>query len=173
MFWCTKSVKFHFLWGTKLRDQKQETGNDCDLWRHFRSPSLKQISPTFSYFLIKNTLLYHFLVNWLAHNKKMIDREICFSWSLQSWNDVIIIFGLTVLYLTGSEISRFWYIKTQGRKIAIEKFFLLYLSVHWGDLIEHIKKSFIYTLSFFYVVSQNCHWSITCFNYISHCFRLW
>ena len=29
----------------------------------------------------------------------------------------------------------------------MEKTFLLYLSVHWGDLIEQIKKSVIYTLS--------------------------
>ena len=28
----------------------------------------------------------------------------------------------------------------------MEKIFLLYLSVHWGDLIEQIKKSVIYTL---------------------------
>ena len=34
----------------------------------------------------------------------------------------------------------FWYIKTRGRKIAIE-FFLLFLSVHWGDLIEQIKQN--------------------------------
>ena len=31
MFWCTKSVKFHFRLGTKPRDQKQDTGNDCDV----------------------------------------------------------------------------------------------------------------------------------------------
>ena len=34
----------------------------------------KQISPTFSYFLINNALLYHFLVNWLVHNKKMTEN---------------------------------------------------------------------------------------------------
>ena len=28
MFWCTKRVKFHFRWGTKPRDQHQETEND-------------------------------------------------------------------------------------------------------------------------------------------------
>ena len=56
------------------------------------------------------------------------------------------VFGLAVLYSTGSEIWRFWYIKTRGRKIAINKK-LLYLSVQWGDLIEQIKKkSVIYTL---------------------------
>ena len=36
----------------------------------------KRISPTFSYFLINNELLYHFLVNWLAHNKKMTDKSV-------------------------------------------------------------------------------------------------
>ena len=36
----------------------------------------KQISPTFSYFLINNVLLYHFLANWLAHNKKMTEKSV-------------------------------------------------------------------------------------------------
>ena len=45
----------------------------------------KQISPTFSHFLINNALLYHCLANWLAHNKKMT-WEICFSRSLKSSN---------------------------------------------------------------------------------------
>ena len=31
VFWYTKSIKFHFRWGTKPRDQKQGTGNDCDV----------------------------------------------------------------------------------------------------------------------------------------------
>ena len=50
------------------------------------------------------------------------------------------VFGVSILYPTGSEIWRFWHIKTRGRKIAIEKYFLLHLSAHWGDLIEQIKK---------------------------------
>ena len=29
--WCTKNVKFNFRWGKKPWDQKQETGNDCDV----------------------------------------------------------------------------------------------------------------------------------------------
>lgn len=33
------------------------------------------------------------------------------------------VFGLAVLYPNGSEISRFWYIKTRKRKIAITFFF--------------------------------------------------
>ena len=44
---------------------------------------------------------------------------------------------LMFLYPSGSEIWRFWYIETRGRKIAIEKKFLLYFSVHWGDLITY------------------------------------
>ena len=39
-------------------------------------PREKQISPTFSYFLINNALLYHFLANRLAHNKKMTEKSV-------------------------------------------------------------------------------------------------
>ena len=38
-------------------------------------PREKQISLMFSYFLINNALLYHFLANWLAHNKKMTEKS--------------------------------------------------------------------------------------------------
>ena len=55
------------------------------------------------------------------------------------------VFGLAVLYPTGSEISRFWFIKTQGRKIAIEYIFCL--SLHCGDFIEQLKKHPSYSLS--------------------------
>ena len=41
-----------------------------------KKPREKQISPTFSYFHINNTLLYHFLANWLAHNKKMTEKSV-------------------------------------------------------------------------------------------------
>ena len=36
----------------------------------------KQISPTFSYFLINSALLYHFLANLLAHKKKMTEKSV-------------------------------------------------------------------------------------------------
>ena len=45
-------------------------------------PREKQISPTFSYFLINNALLYHFLANWLAHNKKMTEKSVF----REAWN---------------------------------------------------------------------------------------
>ena len=32
--------------------------------------------PAFSYFLINNALLYHFLASWLAHNKEMTEKSV-------------------------------------------------------------------------------------------------
>ena len=75
MFWCTKSIKFHFRWGTKPRDQKQGTGNDCDVNSGLQA-SRKTDFSDISYFLINNALLYHFLANWLAHNKKMSEARL-------------------------------------------------------------------------------------------------
>ena len=113
----------------------------------------KQISPTFSYLLINNSLLYHFLANWLAHYKKMTEKSVFReTWSpeMTSQSFPVSWFGLAVLYPTGSEIWRSWYIKTRGRKIAID-FFLLYLSVHWGNLISRANKN----RNLFYI--QCCH----------------
>ena len=55
--------------------------------------------------------------------------------------------SLVSLFCNPAEVKLddFWYIKTRERKIAMEKTFLLYLSVHWGELIEQTKKSVIYT----------------------------
>ena len=83
----------------------------------------KQISPTFSYFPINNALLYHSLAKWLTLNKKMIEKSVfreASSPEMTSQSFPASCFGLAVLYPTGSEISRFWYVKTRGRKIAIE-----------------------------------------------------
>ena len=59
--------------------QNRETKNR-GLWTIVTSiqdskPREKQISPMFSFFLINNVLLYHFLENWLAHNKKMTEKS--------------------------------------------------------------------------------------------------
>ena len=122
MFWCTKSVKFHFRWGTKPRDQKQETGNDCDVISRLEVSGKTDLSDIFLY-LINNALFKLKVLKW-RHNHPQCP-----------------VFGLAVLCPIGSEISRFWFIKRQERKIAIE-FFLqyLHLSVHCGDFIEQIKK---------------------------------
>ena len=49
------------------------------------------------------------------------------------------VFGLAVLYLTGSDISRFCYVNTWARK-SVSNNFLLYLPIYWGDFIEQIQK---------------------------------
>ena len=68
--------------------------------------------------------------------------------TLQSYQSPV--FGLAVLYPTRSEISRFWYIKTRGRKIAIEFFFLaILISTLWRSYRAKKKKnSVIYILIF-------------------------
>ena len=64
------------------------------------------------------------------------------------------VFGLTVLCPTGSEIWRFWFIKTPGRKIDIKIFVLLFLSVYCGDFIDQTKKkSVIYALIFQWIIT--------------------
>ena len=62
-------MKIHFRWGTKAREQNQETRNDCDVISGLQAFG-KQISSTFSCFLTSNVPLYHFFANLLAHNKK-------------------------------------------------------------------------------------------------------
>ena len=81
VFWCTKSIKFHFRLGTKPRDQKQGTGNDCDVNSGLQASRKTDFSDVFL-FSHKQPLLYHFLANWLAHNKKMTEKSVfCKAWS--------------------------------------------------------------------------------------------
>ena len=90
----------------------------------------KQISPTFSYFLINNALLYHSLVNWLAHNKKMTEKSV-FLRSLKSWNDVTIIPRLLFLVsrlCTPPEINFTFLIhQNTGKENRYRKFFFAIL----------------------------------------------
>ena len=115
-------------------------------------PHKKQISQSFSYCelinLLRNRTIVHCL--WEKLIRKSQRNPFFARLGVLNWRHNCSqspVFGLAVLYPTGSEIWCFWYIKTRERKIAMEKTFLLYLSVHWGDLIEQIKKkSVIYTL---------------------------
>ena len=106
-------------------------------------PCEKQISQSFSYCELINLLRNGTIVCCLWENRKR--RRNLFFARLGVLNgrhnrSQSPVFGLAVLYPTRSEIWCFWYINTRERKIAMEKTFLLYLSVHWGDLIEQIKK---------------------------------
>ena len=56
---------------------RPKTGDWKRLWRQFRTPSLaKNRFLRRSYFLINKALSYHFLANWLAHNKKMTEKSV-------------------------------------------------------------------------------------------------
>ena len=56
---------------------RPKTGDWEGLWRQFRTPSLlKNRFLRRSYFLINNALLYHFLANWLPHNKRMSEKSV-------------------------------------------------------------------------------------------------
>ena len=107
------------------------------------SISGKNTSQSFSYCELINLLRNGTIVRCLWENKKTSEKLFFARLGVLSWRhnrSQFPVFGLAVLYPIGSEIWCFWYIKTRERKIAMEKTFLLYLSVHWGALIEQIKK---------------------------------
>ena len=88
----------------------------------------KQISPV-SFCELRNSPR-----NGTKVPEKSVLRETLSS-EMTSQSFPVSCFGLAVLYPIGSEISRFWYIKTRGRKIAIECYFLsisffLYLFIY-------------------------------------------
>ena len=66
-----------------------KTGDWERLWRQFRSPSLakNRFLRRFLIFSLTKALFYHFLPNWLAHNKKMTEKSFnrlpCSSWVVQ------------------------------------------------------------------------------------------
>ena len=109
---------------------RQKRGHWEWLWRHFSTPSFA-----------KNRFLRHFLYCELINSLRngAIDYSVLLI--RKCWRNLFFaklgvlkwhhnrsqspVFGLAVLYPTGSEIWRFWYIKTRGRKIAIEKFFAI------------------------------------------------
>ena len=62
-------VKFHFRLVQNRETKNRRLGTMVTSFQD-STPREKQVFPTVTYFLINNALLYHFLVNWLAHNKK-------------------------------------------------------------------------------------------------------
>ena len=69
----TKNMKVHFRWGTKPQDQKQETGNDCDVISELQAWRKTDFFDIFL-FPFNDVLFYHFLANVIAHNKKMAEK---------------------------------------------------------------------------------------------------
>ena len=93
------SIKFHFRWGTKPRDQKQGTGNDCDVNSGLQA-SRKTDFSDFFLFSHKQRTIVPFLSKLISSQVEN-DWEICFSRGLESWIDVAIVPSLLFL------VSRF------------------------------------------------------------------
>ena len=66
-------MKFHFWWGANPQDQKQETGNDCDIISGLQASQKTDFSNIFL-FSYKRSLV-PFLTNLLAHSKKMTEKS--------------------------------------------------------------------------------------------------
>ena len=151
VFWCTKNVKFHFQWGTKPRDQKQETGYDCDVISGLQASR----KTAFSVILLlwTNKVAKKMVQKCVVYKKIRKCRRNLFSAKLEvlKWrhnHSQSPVYGLAVLYPTGIEISRFWYIKTRGRKMAGYWIccFAILSSILWRFCRANKKKSVIYTV---------------------------
>ena len=75
---CFKVSKASYFTSSGAQNHKTKNRRLGTIVMSFQDskPREKQISPTFSYFLINNALLYHFLANWLAHNKKVTEKSV-------------------------------------------------------------------------------------------------
>ena len=112
-------------------------------------PRKKQISPTFSYFLISNALLYHFLANWLAHNKKMTEKSVFReAWSPELTSQS---FPVSCFWCRGFVPHRKWNLtllahQNTGKKNHYRKNFFGTLISTLGRFNRTNKKNLSYTL---------------------------
>ena len=79
----------------------------------------------------------------LEYSQSVVYKKIiCFSRSLKSWNDVTFVPSLLFLvsrFCTPPEVKFDAFgTSKHGEGKSLSKNYLLYLSVHWGDLIEQI-----------------------------------
>ena len=134
--------------GTKPRDQKQGTGNDCDVNSGLQASRNTDFSDVFL-FLINNALLYHFLANWLAHNKKMTEKYVF----REAWSPKLTSqsFPVSCFWCRGFVPHRKWNLmllahQNTGKEIAIEKFFATLISTLGRFNRANKKKNLSYTL---------------------------
>ena len=123
-------------------------------------PHEKQISPMFSYFLINNALLYHFLANWLADNKKMTEKSVFReAWSPELTSQS---FPVSCFWSRGFVPHRKWNLmllvhQNTGKENRYGKnFFAILISTLGRFNRANKKKSVIYTLSL--KMSKICKW---------------
>ena len=131
---------------------RPKTGDWERLWRQFRTPSLakNRFLRTFSYFLINNALLYHFLANCLAHNKKMTEKSVF----REAWSPELMLQSVPVscFWCRGFVPHRKWNLtllahQNTGKENRYRKHFFATLISTLGRFNRANKKSVIYTLS--------------------------
>ena len=139
-----KASNFTSSGGTKLQDKRQETGSYCDVISGLQAWWKTGFSDIFL-FSYKQRTIVPFLSELISSQKEN-DWELCFSWSLKSWKDVTVI--ASVLFLVSRfctppkvKFDAFGTSKHGEGKLLSKIFSLLYISVHWGHLIEQIKKN--------------------------------
>ena len=118
---------------------RPQTGHWEWLWRHSR---------TSSFLFWANQFAKKWCNSALFIIKQENVGEICFSRSLKSWNDVTIV--PSVLFWSRGFVPH-WKLnltllvhQNTGKENRYRKIILLCLSLHWGDLIEQIKKEICY-----------------------------
>ena len=135
-------MRLPFPWQTKPRDQKQETGNNCDVISGLQASRKTDFSVIFSLWANK------FAKKWCKgasfYNKIRKCRRNLFSAKLDMTSQS---FPVSCLWSRGFVPHRRWNVtflvhqNTRKKKIDIEdNYFFLYWSVHSGDFIEQIKK---------------------------------
>ena len=144
MFWCAKSVKFHFRWGTKPLDQNRRLRTIVTSIQDSK-PREKQISQSFSYCELINLLRNGTIVRCLWENKKTLEKSVFCEATSQS-------FPVSYFWCRGFVPYRKWNLmllvhQNSGKENRYGKKLLCYTYEYIGEiLIEQIKKSVIYTL---------------------------
>ena len=159
VLWCTKSIKFHFRWGTKPRDQKQGTGNDSDVNSGLQASRKTDFSDVFL-FSHKQRTIVPFI-------SKLITTQFCFSRGLESWIDVIIVPSLLFWvsrFCTPLEVKfdAFGTSKHGERKSLWKKIFATLISTLGRFNRANKKNSVIYTVITGITLDIRPIWGIYC-----------
>ena len=113
----------NFTVGYKTARPNRRLGTIVTSFQDFKLRE-KHISPTFSYFLINNALLYHFLANWLAHNKKMTEKSVF----REAWSPEMTLqsFPVSCFWSRGFVPHRKWNVTLLVHQKSLSKIFLCY-----------------------------------------------
>ena len=128
MFWCTENVKFHFRWGAKPGNKKQEIGSNCDVISGLQAFRKTDFSVIFFLWAIKS--IHQWYKSALFIRKCQINlffaKLAVLKWChIHSQSPV---FCLAVLYPIGSKMSCFDTSKHGEWKSLSKIFFAMLIS---------------------------------------------